>query len=131
MVMARASGLAAVAGVLAWSATATAQECIATVQPDVAWGARPSDNSHPNSQLRLGWSHEYADTARPVSATLAGAPAMPFTTFGVAPQRDGVVLGLSANTVIAEATSIYLRYEGDISGQDNAHALTAGVRMSW
>ena len=82
-------------------------------------------------QLRLGWSHEYADTARPVSATLAGAPAMPFTTFGVAPQRDGVVLGLSANTAIAEATSIYLRYEGDISGQDSAHAITAGVRMTW
>ena len=82
-------------------------------------------------QLRLGWSHEYADTARPVSATLAGAPAMPFTTFGVAPQRDGVVLGLSANTAIAEATSIYLRYEGDISGQDSAHALTAGLRMTW
>ena len=82
-------------------------------------------------QLRLGWSHEYADTARPVTATLAGAPAMPFTTFGVAPQRDGVVLGLSANTAIAEATSIYLRYEGDISGQDSAHALTAGVRMTW
>ena len=67
-------------------------------------------------QLRLGWSHEYADVGRPVSATLAGAPAMPFTTFGVSPQRDGVVLGLAANTAIAEATSIYLRYEGDISG---------------
>ncbi len=82
-------------------------------------------------QLRLGWSHEYADVGRPVTATLAGAPAMPFTTFGVSPQRDGVVLGLSANTAIAEATSIYLRYEGDISGQDSAHALTAGVRMTW
>jgi uncharacterized protein with beta-barrel porin domain len=82
-------------------------------------------------QLRLGWSHEYADTARPVTAILAGAPAMPFTTFGVAPQRDGIVLGLSAHTAIAEATSIYLRYEGDISGQDSAHALTAGVRMTW
>jgi len=82
-------------------------------------------------QLRLGWSHEYADVGRPVTATLAGAPVMPFTTFGVAPQRDGVVLGLSANTAIAEATSIYLRYEGDISGQDSAHALTAGVRMTW
>ena len=23
------------------------------------------------------------------------------------------------------------RYEGDISGQDSAHALTAGVRMTW
>jgi len=82
-------------------------------------------------QLRLGWSHEYADVGRPVTATLSGAPAMPFTTFGISPQRDGVVLGLSANTAIAEATSIYLRYEGDISGQDSAHAITAGLRMTW
>lgn len=56
---------------------------------------------------------------------------MPFTTFGVAPQRDGVVLGLWANSAIADATSIYLRYEGDVSGQDSAHAITAGLRMSW
>ena len=82
-------------------------------------------------QLRLGWSHEYADVGRPVTAALAGAPAMPFTTWGVSPQRDGVVLGISANTAIAEATSIYMRYEGDISGQDSAHAITAGVRMTW
>ena len=82
-------------------------------------------------QLRLGWSHEYADVGRPVTATLAGAPAMPFTTWGVSPQRDGVVIGLSANTAIAEATSVYLRYEGDVSAQDSAHAITAGVRMTW
>ena len=81
--------------------------------------------------LRLGWSHEYADTSRPVTATLAGAPAMPFTTWGISPQRDGVVIGLSANTAIAEATSIYFRYEGNISGQDNAQAFTAGLRMTW
>jgi hypothetical protein len=41
------------------------------------------------------------------------------------------VLGLAANTAIAEATSIYLRYESDISGQDSAHAISAGVRMTW
>jgi outer membrane autotransporter protein len=82
-------------------------------------------------QVRLGWSHEYADTARPVTATLAGAPLMPFTTYGVAPTRDGAVVGFSANAAVADGTSIYLRYDGNISGQDSAHALTAGVRMSW
>ena len=56
---------------------------------------------------------------------------MPFTTYGVAPTRDGAVVGFSANTAVADGTSIYLRYEGNISGQDSAHALTAGVRMSW
>ena len=82
-------------------------------------------------QFRLGWSHEYADTARPVSATLAGAPAMPFTTWGIAPTRDGALLGFGASTAIAEATSVYLRYEGTVAGQDSAHALTAGLRMTW
>src|SRR5262249_4266462 len=27
--------------------------------------------------LRLGWAHEYADTARPMTASFAGAPAVP------------------------------------------------------
>jgi hypothetical protein len=53
MVMVRASGLAAVAGLLAWSTTAAAQECIATVQPDIAWGARPDDSSHPHAALKI------------------------------------------------------------------------------
>jgi len=82
-------------------------------------------------QFRLGWSHEYADTSRPVTAALAGAPTAAFTTYGAATQRDGLLLGLSANTAVVEATSVYLRYEGIISGQDNTHAVTAGLRMTW
>jgi autotransporter-associated beta strand protein len=82
-------------------------------------------------QVRLGWSHEYADVSRPVTAALGGAPAAPFTTFGVSPTRDGVLLGFGASTAIAEATSLYLRYEGTLAGQDSSHALTAGVRMTW
>ncbi len=82
-------------------------------------------------RVRLGWSHEYADTARPVTASFAGAPVAPFTTYGVAPQRDGVVLGLAATTAVAERMNVYARYEGEVSGQDNAHAFSVGVRMTW
>ena len=83
------------------------------------------------AQFRLGWSHEYADTTRPVSAVLAGAPTVPFTTYGANLQRDGVVVGVAASTAVAEGTSLYLRYEANISGQDSNHALTAGVRITW
>ncbi len=82
-------------------------------------------------QFKLGWGHEYADTGRSVTASFVGAPVLPFTTYGAAPQRDSVVLGLSATTAIADATSVYFRYEGDISSQDSNHALTAGFRMTW
>ncbi len=92
---------------------------------DLGWRDRLS------AQLRLGWSHEYADTSRPVTAALAGAPSTPFTTYGVSPSRDGVLLGLSASTALADATSAYFRYEGLMAGQDSSHALTAGVRLTW
>jgi outer membrane autotransporter protein len=83
------------------------------------------------AQLRLGWSHEYSDTARPVTASFVGAPAVPFTVFGAAPTRDGAVIGFSASTAVADAASVYVRYEGTIAGQDSSHALTAGLRMTW
>jgi len=83
------------------------------------------------AQLRLGWSHEFADVTRPVTASLAGAPSFLFTTWGATPTRDGAVVGVQATTEIAQASSVYLRYEGNIAGQDSTHALTAGLRMTW
>lgn len=82
MVMVRASGLAAVVGLLAWSATATAQECVASVQPDIAWGARPSDNSHPNAALKI-MSHLVCRGCQPeVSMLLTAGPASPNMPLG-------------------------------------------------
>ncbi len=82
-------------------------------------------------QLRLGWAHEFADTSRPVTASFAGAPGTAFTVFGAAPQRNAAVIGLAASTAIAQSTSLYLRYDGDVgTGTDN-HALSGGVRMRW
>jgi outer membrane autotransporter protein len=49
---------------------------------------------------------------------------------GLAARQLVGAVGVTHNA-IAEATSVYLRYEGDISGQDSSHALTAGVRMTW
>jgi autotransporter-associated beta strand protein len=81
--------------------------------------------------FRLGWSHEYADTSRPVTASFAGAPALSFTTSGAPAPRDGAVLGLSATTAVADATSVYFRYDGDMAGGNIAHTLSAGVRYVW
>src|SRR5262249_6410049 len=66
--------------------------------------------------FRLGWSHEYADLSRPVTAAFAGAPALSFTTQGAQGQRDGVVLGLRADRRVGEQTTLYLRYDGDLAG---------------
>jgi outer membrane autotransporter protein len=81
--------------------------------------------------MRLGWSHEFADTTRPVNAAFAGAPTVGFTTFGAQAPRDGVVLGLGANTQVAERINIYLRYDGDLAGGNTSHVLSAGARYVW
>ena len=82
-------------------------------------------------QFRLGWVHEYADTSRPVQAAFAGAPSAGFTVFGAAPQRDSAVLGFSANTAIAESTSLYMRYDGEVGTGTDSHSISAGLRISW
>lgn len=84
-----------------------------------------------NVLFRAGWSHEYADLSRPVTASFAGAPALSFTTQGAIAPRDGVVLGLGLDTSIAERTSIYFRYDGDLAGGNTNHILSGGVRFVW
>jgi outer membrane autotransporter protein len=81
--------------------------------------------------LRLGWAHEFADTARPMTAAFAGAPAVPFTVYGAQPQRNAAVIGLGVSAVVADTTSIYLRYDGEITGSDDNHVFSAGLRMTW
>jgi outer membrane autotransporter protein len=66
-----------------------------------------------------------------VTAVFAGAPALGFTVLGASAPRDGAVIGLGANTTVAERTSVYLRYDGDFAGGNTNHALNVGVRYAW
>jgi len=81
--------------------------------------------------VRLGWQHEFADTGRPTTAAFAGAPGNSFTVFGATPARDSAVVGFQATTAVAEATQVYLRYDGGVGGGTDNHALNLGVRFSW
>jgi outer membrane autotransporter protein len=81
--------------------------------------------------LRLGWQHEYDDTSQPISPAFAGAPGNGFTVYGATPSRDSAVIGFQASTAIARATSVYLRYDGEVGGGTDNHALNLGLRLSW
>jgi hypothetical protein len=41
------------------------------------------------------------------------------------------VLGFGANTQVAKGTSLYLRYDGDITGGNTNHLFNGGIRMTW
>jgi outer membrane autotransporter protein len=81
--------------------------------------------------LRAGWSHDYADTARPVNASFAGAPASPFSVAGAEAPRDGAVLGFAASAALAESTGVYFRYDAELAGGNTAHVFSAGLRIFW
>ena len=81
--------------------------------------------------LRLGWMHEFADTARPMTAAFAGLTGSQFTVFGATPQRDSAVVGFAANSALDERTSIFLAYDGQVGGGTDNHALRAGFRLIW
>jgi autotransporter-associated beta strand protein len=81
--------------------------------------------------FRVGWVHEYANTDRPVTAAFAGAPGSSFTVLGATPARDMAALSFAANTALADATSLFIRYDGEVGGGSDNHAFTAGLRMTW
>ncbi|MBV8193670.1 MAG: autotransporter domain-containing protein [Alphaproteobacteria bacterium] len=79
--------------------------------------------------LRLGWMHEFANTARPITAGFAAAPGPQFTVFGAAPQADNAVIGFSAAAAISDRTSVFLSYDGEVGGGTANHQLRAGFRL--
>lgn len=81
--------------------------------------------------VRLGWLHEFADTARSITAAFAAAPASQFTAYGATPQRDSAVLGLSAAARLNDGVSLFGSYDGEVGGGTANHALRAGFRMTW
>jgi outer membrane autotransporter protein len=89
-------------------------------------GGRPLDIG-----LRLGWTHEFADTARPISAAFAAAPVQQFTVYGATPQRDSAVVGFSAAAAVTDRASVFTSYDGEVGGGTNNHALRVGFRMTW
>ena len=98
-----------------------------------SWSARSGWATRARSTSACGWA---GCTSSPMSAGRSrrrstARPCNAFTVYGATPQRDSAVIGFSAQTAIADATQVYLRYNGELgSGSDN-HAFNLGVRITW
>ena len=84
-----------------------------------------------NTELKLGWSHEFADVATPVSASFVGQPGAGFTIASASSQRDHAVVGLGVSTKISASTSAFLRYDGNQASGDSSNAVQGGVRFNF
>ena len=86
-----------------------------------------------SSTWRCGWA---GCTSSPTPAgrsrrPSAGGPSAAFTVYAATPQRDSAVIGFAASAAVADATQIYLRYDGAVGGGTDNHMLNVGVRFSW
>jgi len=94
-------------------------------------GGIPMGDSSLALALRLGWQHEFDYTKRPMTAAFAGAPSASFTVYGAPVARDAAIVGLQADTRLADSLQLYLRYDGEFATGNDNHGLTAGLRFSW
>jgi outer membrane autotransporter protein len=82
-------------------------------------------------RAQLGWSHEFADTSRPVTASFVGAPAIAYALQGAPSPVDGAIVGLMAIAKASDAASLYVRYDGNLDGGTTSHIFSAGLRIVW
>lgn len=80
---------------------------------------------------KLAWGHEFADTSQSVRASFAGAPAGSFALQSARANRDSAQIGLGAAARLDRDTSLHLRYEADLNGHNDSHAVIAGLRLTW
>jgi uncharacterized protein YhjY with autotransporter beta-barrel domain len=81
--------------------------------------------------LRVGWSHDFADPGRFVTASFVGAPGASFTVSGASPDRDAAIVGLGVSLPVAPAFDVFLRYDGAFAGNYATNAGTAGLRIGF
>jgi outer membrane autotransporter protein len=82
-------------------------------------------------QVRVGWQHEFADTAPAVTAAL-GSGGSQFTVYGPDLGEDAVLVGAGFTVQISEKASAFLFYDGEF-GRTNyqLNALSGGVRVEF
>ncbi|MGU3495956.1 autotransporter domain-containing protein [Xanthobacteraceae bacterium A53D] len=81
--------------------------------------------------MRLGWVHEFGDTARPMTAAFAAAPWATFTVFGAPEQRDSALIGIAAEAKILANASLFGSYDAELGGGSDSHQLVGGIRFTW
>jgi outer membrane autotransporter protein len=80
--------------------------------------------------VRLGWQHEFADTAVPVTAAFATG-GNNFTVHGPDIGEDAFLVGAGFTIQISETASAYLYYDGEFRSNYELNAISGGVRLAF
>jgi subtilase-type serine protease len=80
---------------------------------------------------RLGWAHEFGDTARTANAFFDGTPSeATFTVVGASVPRDAAVYGAGL-TLATPSFNLFVRYDGATGDGSNVQGGSAGLRFTF
>ncbi len=83
------------------------------------------------ASFRLGWGHEFADAARPVTGAFIGAPDLPFTVEGAPQARDFAAVGVGVGARLKSGVSFTARYDANLSTRTSEQLLSLNARFAW
>ena len=83
------------------------------------------------ASFRLGWGHEFADAARPVTGAFIGAPDLPFTVQGAAEARDFAAIGIGVGARLKSGVTFSARYDANLSTRTSEQLLSLNARFAW
>ncbi len=83
------------------------------------------------ASFRIGWGHEFADAARPVTGAFIGAPDVPFTVLGAPQARDFAVIGAGFGANLHNGVTLSARYDVNLSNQASEQLLSLNARFAW
>ena len=83
-------------------------------------------------EIRAGWSHDFGDLARPVTARFYQVPgALPFTTYGAETDPDSLFAGMGYLMRVGDVPLVGLDYDFYTSDGYKVHILSAQVYLRW
>ena len=86
-------------------------------------------------EVVAAWAHESRDTQGTLSAALDGVSGLAnfkrFQVFGARAARNSLVLSVGARTLVTEAGSVFVSYDGEAAETGSEHGFSAGFTFAW
>jgi uncharacterized protein with beta-barrel porin domain len=82
-------------------------------------------------ELRVAWTHEFADVTPSAGERFAQIPQLPFTIGGTDPGHDAALIGAAVTVAPRAGLSLYARYDALVSARLTQHAISAGLKLIW
>lgn len=91
-----------------------------------------SENVDIVANVRLGWSHEFADNQAHISVAFANLNSSDFALGSAPIGRDAAIAGLGADIHVASWPGVlFVRYGGMLNALSQAQSFNAGARFRW